>query len=149
MQKVSIFRFGDLIGRLGSGRSSTNPLVWKIGTEIIDELNDRHAKSRCRGLSALGCKNTPLPRASELLAWLADAGTPFAIATSGGMGVAAMNTTAPEAEASSFLVISHDVVKYAKFDLDLFLAAANALGVALLSGAAGDKSWGGGCDACL
>ena len=79
----------------------------------------------------------PLPGARELLAWLTDAGIPWAIATSGRMETAAVNLAALGVDPASTPVVTRDQVRYAKPDPDLFLAAAERLGRA-------DRDGGGG-----
>ena len=71
----------------------------------------------------------PLPGARELLAALTEAGTRWAIATSGRMETAAVNLAALGVDPAVTPVVTRDQVKYAKPDPDLFLAAAALLGV--------------------
>jgi HAD superfamily hydrolase (TIGR01509 family) len=82
-----------------------------------------------------------LPGASELLAFLSDAGLPWAIATSGRMESARpmleLLRVGPQA-----LVITRDKVQRAKPDPDLFLAAASGLGISIHeSVVVGDSVW--------
>ena len=83
----------------------------------------------------------PLPGARELLAFLTDAGVPWAIATSG-----RRETAAPVLETlgvpSSVPIITRDQVPYAKPNPDLFLAAAERLGAKIAeSVVVGDSVW--------
>ncbi len=125
-----------------SGGLFTNQLLRETGIEITDELNERLRNLHAEAYRRLGYKIRPLPGASELLRWLADAGIPFAIATSGRMETAAVNIAALGVDTSSFPVITRDMVKYAKPDPDLFLAAADALGVDIGKAVVvGDSIW--------
>jgi len=83
----------------------------------------------------------PLPGARELLAYLSQAGVPWAIATSGrletaqgGLEALGLKRGAP--------VITRDLVARAKPDPDLFLAAAERLGVPISNAVVvGDSVW--------
>jgi HAD superfamily hydrolase (TIGR01509 family) len=83
-----------------------------------------------------------LPGARALVTALTDADIPWAIATSG-----RMETASPVLETLGIAldrvpVITRDVVKYAKPDPDLFLAAAARLGVAIeTASVVGDSVW--------
>ena len=83
----------------------------------------------------------PLPGARELLAYLAKAGVPHAIATSGRMESA--RAALEMLEVSPALpVITRDQVRYAKPDPDLFLKAAECLGVSIHNSVVvGDSVW--------
>jgi HAD superfamily hydrolase (TIGR01509 family) len=84
----------------------------------------------------------PLPGACELLSWLSDAGIPWAIATSGRMETAAVNLAALGVDPEQTPVVTRDRVKYAKPDPDLFLAAAERLGVPIETAmVVGDSIW--------
>src|SRR5690606_10034258 len=72
----------------------------------------------------------PLPGARELLAYLTRAGVPWAIATSGRLESARPTLEALQVP-EGVPVITRDKVTHAKPDPDLFLAAAEALGVAI------------------
>ena len=71
----------------------------------------------------------PLPGACELLQALTDQGMPWAVATSGRMATAQGNLDALGVDPTSVPVITRDKVRHAKPDPDLFLAAAEKLGV--------------------
>ena len=84
----------------------------------------------------------PLPGARELLAHLTEQGYPWAIATSGRMATAAHNIEALGVDPSKVPVITRDQVRHAKPDPDLFLAAAEKLGVDIeQSLVIGDSIW--------
>jgi HAD superfamily hydrolase (TIGR01509 family) len=83
----------------------------------------------------------PLPGALELLARLSRAAVPWAIATSGRLESArptlALLRLAPEVP-----VVTRDQVQHAKPDPDLFVAAADRLGVSVAdSVVVGDSVW--------
>ena len=83
----------------------------------------------------------PLPGARELLAYLTEAGTPWAIATSGRAETArpALDLLGVSPGAA---VVTRDQVEHAKPDPDLFIAAAARLGVPIAgSVVVGDSVW--------
>jgi HAD superfamily hydrolase (TIGR01549 family) len=82
-----------------------------------------------------------LPGAQELLAHLRTNGVPHAIATSG-LHESASRSLKMLAVPDDLVVITRDMVKYAKPDPDLFLAAAEKLGVDIHdSVVVGDSVW--------
>jgi beta-phosphoglucomutase-like phosphatase (HAD superfamily) len=84
----------------------------------------------------------PLPGARELLAWLTNAGLPWAIATSGRMETAAVNLAALGVDPAVTPVVTRDQVKCAKPDPDLFLAAAARLNAPIERAVVvGDSIW--------
>jgi HAD superfamily hydrolase (TIGR01509 family) len=83
----------------------------------------------------------PLPGAKELLNFLREKGVPHAIATSGRMESAAHSLAMLEV-LDDLVVITRDMVRYAKPDPDLFIAAADRLGVSIHdSVVVGDSVW--------
>lgn len=83
----------------------------------------------------------PLPGARELLAYLTSAGVPWAIATSARMETASYNLKILGVSAD-IPIITRDQVRYAKPDPDLFLVAAERLGVPITeSVVVGDSVW--------
>ena len=82
------------------------------------------------------------PGAPELLSWLSNACSPWAIATSGRMETAAVNLAALGVDPDRTPVVTRDHVKYAKPDPDLFLAAAERLGAPIETALViGDSIW--------
>ncbi|MBB4568859.1 HAD family hydrolase [Rhizobium leucaenae] len=137
---LSIWRIHRKIGM--SGGLFTNQLLRETGIEITDKKNERLRQLHAEAYRRLGAQIHPLPGASELLRWLSDAKIPFAIATSGRMETAAVNIAALGIDPDAFPVITRDKVKYAKPDPDLFIAAAEALGVATENSiVVGDAIW--------
>ncbi len=123
---LSVWRIHRKVGM--SGGLFTNQLLREIGLEISPErvgrLRQLHAAAYQRQADSI----RPLPGACELLAWLTEAAIPWAIATSGRMETAAVNLAALGVDPARTPVITRDLVKYAKPDPDLFLAAADRLG---------------------
>jgi len=123
--ELSVWRIHRKIGT--SGGLLTNQLLRETGLEISEERVERlqrgHAESYRRHAHAV----RPLPGARELLSWLTDAGIPWAIATSCRMETACVNLTALGVDPDRTAVVTHDQVRHAKPDPDLFMAAAERL----------------------
>ena len=90
----------------------------------IDRLQQAHAAQYRAQLDSV----TALPGARELLAFLTDAGVRWAIATSG-YAATARPALALLGLAEDTPMVTRDLVRHAKPDPDLFLAAAAVLGV--------------------
>ncbi len=124
--ELSIWRIHRKIGM--SGGLFTNMLFRETGEEIdagrIDRIRKRHAAA----YRARSHEVRALPGARELLAFLSEAGIPWAIATSGRIETAGPIIEMLGVDATKAPVITRDQVRYAKPDPDLFLAAAAALG---------------------
>lgn len=83
-----------------------------------------------------------MPGARELLAFLSEQGIPWGIATSGRMETAAHNLEALGVDPARVSIITRDLVRHAKPDPDLFIAAAEKLGVEIgHSLVIGDSIW--------
>lgn len=138
--ELSVWRIHRKIGM--SGGLFTNILVRETGLEIdaarMQRLRQTHASSYKR----LSADVRPLPGAHALLTFLSDAGIPWAIATSGRMETAGPVLDALGVDLTRIPVVTRDQVKYAKPDPDLFLAAAERLGVPIeMSTVVGDAVW--------
>jgi HAD superfamily hydrolase (TIGR01509 family) len=125
-----------------SGGLFTNQLLRETGVEIsqekVERLQQRHAEAYRRYAEAV----RPLPGARELLSWLTDARTPWAIATSGRMDTACVNLGSLGVDPERVPVITREVVRYAKPDPDLFIAAAEKLGMSIGTAVVvGDSIW--------
>jgi HAD superfamily hydrolase (TIGR01509 family) len=84
----------------------------------------------------------PLPGARDLLEYLSKRGVPWAVATSGRMESAGPALKILGVDPGKVAVVTRDQVEYAKPDPDLFLAAANRLGVDIsASVVVGDSVW--------
>ncbi len=139
---VSVWRIHRKIGM--SGGLFANMLLRETGLDLSEErlarLREKHAESFNRQ-HALGSVR-PLPGSRELLAHLTAQGTPWAIATSGRMQTARYNLDALGVDPAKVPVVTRDEVRHAKPDPDLFLAAAERLGVDIQHALViGDSVW--------
>src|SRR5262249_22234726 len=123
--ELSVWRIHRKIGM--SGGLFTNQLLRETGVEISAERTERLRRAHASAYQRYGHQIRPLPGARELLAWLTEAGIPWAIATSGRMETAAVNLAALGVDPARTPVVTRDQVKYAKPDPDLFIAAAERL----------------------
>lgn len=125
--ELSVWRIHRKIGM--SGGLFANALLRETGleitTELVEELQRLHAESYARRSREI----RPLPGALELLAELTGAGAPWAIATSGRLASAQPTLDALRIDPARVPVVTRDQVQHAKPDPDLFLAAADRLGV--------------------
>ncbi|ASY65409.1 2-deoxyglucose-6-phosphate phosphatase 1 (plasmid) [Sinorhizobium sojae CCBAU 05684] len=137
---LSVWRIHRKIGM--SGGLFTDQLLRETNMEFSEErvarLRQRHAEAYKRQADRI----RPLPGARELLAWLTDAKISWAIATSGRLETAAVNLVALGVDPAAVPVVTRDLVKYAKPDPDLFLAAAEQLGAPIETAVVvGDSIW--------
>jgi HAD superfamily hydrolase (TIGR01509 family) len=108
-----------------------------LDAETLERLPGLHAEAYARHYPSVH----PLPGASELLAALSDRGIPWAIATSGAersarpsLDLLGLPTDTP--------LVTRDLVRYAKPDPDLFLTAAERIGVDIRDSiVVGDSVW--------
>ncbi|MEA1833732.1 HAD family hydrolase [Methylobacterium durans] len=137
---LSVWRIHRKIGM--SGGLFTNQLLRETDLEISPERVDRLRRFHAEAYAGLSGQIVPLPGAQALLAALTEAGIPWAIATSGRMETARANLDALGIDPAAVPVVTRDQVKYAKPDPDLFLAAAERLGVRIdHSVIVGDSIW--------
>ncbi|WP_181703293.1 HAD family hydrolase [Chthonobacter albigriseus] len=137
---LSVWRIHRKIGM--SGGLFTNQLLRETGLTLDDERNDRLRRLHAQAYQRLAHRIHPLPGAVELLKTLDEYGLRWAIATSGRMETAAQNLIALGLDPENTPVITRDLVKYAKPDPDLFLAAAERLGVRIETAiVVGDSIW--------
>ena len=137
---LSVWRIHRKIGM--SGGLFTNMLLRETGREIdaeqIERVRHRHAAAYSRRAADV----VPLPGARALLAYLTGAGVPWAIATSGQMETARPALESLGIDFTRTPVITRDQVRHAKPDPDLFLAAAEQLGVPIeTASVVGDSVW--------
>jgi len=137
---LSVWRIHRKIGM--SGGLFTAQLQRELGRPIdevtIEKLRDRHAEL----FRELSKDVPPLPGAAELLKELTRQKLPWAIATSGRMRTAATNLESLGVDPEKAVVITRDMVRYAKPDPDLFIEAARRLGtVTQGSYVVGDSIW--------
>lgn len=137
---LSVWRIHRKIGM--SGGLFTNMLLRETGLDLdparIERLQRLHAEAYKRT-----CRNVrPLPGAQALLTALTDAEIPWAIATSGRIETAGPVLDTLGVDSRRTPVITRDQVLYAKPEPDLFLAAAERLGVDIESATVvGDSVW--------
>jgi HAD superfamily hydrolase (TIGR01509 family) len=137
---LSVWRIHRKIGM--SGGLFTAQLQRELGRPIdeatIEKLRDRHAEL----FRELSKDVPPLPGAMELLKELTEQKLPWAIATSGRMRTAASNLQSLGVDPDKAIVITRDMVRYAKPDPDLFVEAARRLGTSTRgSYVIGDSIW--------
>lgn len=109
----------------------------QLGADDIEALQARHAELYAEQIESVD----PLPGASELLAYLTDMKVPWAIATSGRVR-GARPMLAKLGVPDDTVMVTRDEVDRAKPDPDLFLAAAEHLGVDISNAmVVGDSSW--------
>ncbi len=138
--ELSVWRIPRKIGM--SGGLFTNMLLRETGLDISPERVDRLRKAHAAAYKRRAPKIPPLPGARELLAYLTEAGIPWAIATSGRMETAGPVIANLGVDLNKVPVVTRDQVKYAKPDPDLFLAAAEKLGIDIEhSCVVGDSIW--------
>jgi HAD superfamily hydrolase (TIGR01509 family) len=138
--ELAVWRIHRRIGM--SGGLFVNALSRETGRPIPAEeaarLQSRHAEAYRRQVAQV----RPLPGARELLAYLSQAGVPWAIATSGRMESARPALEILGVSPDAAVVVTRDQVQHAKPDPDLFLAAAERLGVEIgASVVVGDSVW--------
>jgi HAD superfamily hydrolase (TIGR01549 family) len=136
---LAVWRIHRQIGM--SGGLFVNALLRETGhgvsTEEAERLQHLHAEAFQRYSSQV----RPLPGAQDLLSYLTKAGVPWAIATSGRLESASLSLRLFDIP-PDVPIITRDLVRYAKPDPDLFLAAADKLGVAISdSVVVGDSIW--------
>jgi HAD superfamily hydrolase (TIGR01549 family) len=138
--ELSVWRIHRKIGM--SGGLFTNMLLRETGLPIDQALLDRLRTRHAEAFNQRSASIKPLPGARELLAHLTEAGIPWAIATSGRMETARPTLESLGIDFARTPVVTRDQVKYAKPDPDLFLAAAERLGVDIgTSMVVGDSIW--------
>jgi HAD superfamily hydrolase (TIGR01549 family) len=136
---LSVWRIHRRIGM--SGGLFINALLRETEVGVTDEQITRIRTLHASAYSELAGQVRPLPGARELLATLTAAGVPWAIATSGRWETAGpvIGTLGiPE----GVPIVTRDQVLHAKPDPDLFMTAAERLGVNIEhSIVVGDSIW--------
>lgn len=138
--ELSVWRIHRKVGM--SGGLFVNQLLRETDLDISEERVERLRLAHAAAYRQYADRIRPLPGARELLSFLTDAGIPWAIATSGRMETAAVNLAALGVDPGHVPVVTRDQVRYAKPDPDLFLAAADRLGVRIETAmVVGDAIW--------
>jgi HAD superfamily hydrolase (TIGR01509 family) len=137
--ELAVWRIHRKVGM--SGGLFSKALLREIGREVdakeAARLRTLHADAYARRSEQV----RPLPGARELLSYLSEVGVPWAVATSGHI-----ESAGPTIEllgiSEGIPVVTRDQVSHAKPDPDLFLAAAERLGVDIAdSVVVGDSVW--------
>jgi HAD superfamily hydrolase (TIGR01549 family) len=136
---LAVWRIHRQIGM--SGGLFVNALAREVGRSVSVEEAERIHQVHGEAFKGYSSQVRPLPGASELLNYLTASNVPWAIATSGRLDSASLslsllgiNTDVP--------IITRDMVQHAKPDPDLFLAAAEKLGVDIAEAVVvGDSIW--------
>ena len=137
--KLSVWRIHRRIGM--SGGLLVNALLRETGHDISQQDAENLQQWHTEAFAKFVPQVRPLPGAVELLRYLAKIKVPFAIATSGQMesarhslGLLQIGPDVP--------VVTRDQVRHAKPDPDLFLAAAERLGISIHDSiVVGDSVW--------
>ncbi|MFN7996542.1 MAG: HAD family hydrolase [Bryobacteraceae bacterium] len=137
--QLSVWRIHRRIGM--SGGLFVNALLRETGREIGSDEAEKLQKMHAEAYASLVSQVRPLPGSRDLLEYLSKRGVPYAIATSGRMEGARLPLELLGV-GPGIPVITRDRVQHAKPDPDLFLAAAEALGVSIHdSMVVGDSVW--------
>ena len=138
--KLSVWRIHRKIGM--SGGLLTNMLLRETGLEIDSDRMERLQRLHAQAYNRRSANIQPLPGAREILAYLTQAEIPWAIATSGRMETARPVLETLGVDFDRVPIVTRDQVKYAKPDPDLFLTAAERLGIAIeTASVVGDSVW--------
>jgi HAD superfamily hydrolase (TIGR01549 family) len=137
--QLSVWRIHRRIGM--SGGLFVNALLRETGHQVTAEEAARLQRFHAEAYARLVAQVRPLPGAHDLLAYLTRAGVLWAIATSGRLESARPVLDLLDIPAH-VPIVTRDLVEHAKPDPDLFLAAAERLGVPIgRSVVVGDSVW--------
>lgn len=137
--ELSVWRIHRRIGM--SGGLLVDALLRETARQVTPEQAEEMKRYHAEAYARLSGSVRPLPGARELLRHLTDVGVPWAIGTSGWM-----QSARPMLELlgvpASVPVVTRDQVAHAKPDPDLFIAAAERLGVSATDAVVvGDSVW--------
>ena len=136
---LAVWRIHRQVGM--SGGLFVNALARETGRAVSAEEAERIHQVHSEAFKRYSSQVRALPGARELLAFLTKAGVPWAIATSGRLQSARL-TLDLLGVAADVPIITRDMVRHAKPDPDLFLAAAEKLGIPIGdSVVVGDSIW--------
>ena len=137
--ELAVWRIHRRIGM--SGGLFVNALLGETGRSVTAEQAERLGQFHAEAYARQVAQVRPLPGAKDLLASLTKNDVPWAVATSGQME-STSKTLQVLGIGSEVPVITRDQVQHAKPDPDLFLAAAERLGVDIrASVVVGDSVW--------
>jgi HAD superfamily hydrolase (TIGR01549 family) len=137
--QLAVWRIHRQIGM--SGGLFVNALLRETGHTVSAEEAERLQQLHAEAFSRYASQVRPLPGAKELLSYLSKASVPWAIATSGRLESARHSLQLLELD-QDVPIITRDQVRHAKPDPDLFLAAAEKLGVHITDSVViGDSIW--------
>jgi HAD superfamily hydrolase (TIGR01549 family) len=137
---LAVWRIHRKIGM--SGGLFTNMLLRETGLTIEPERIERLQRLHATAFKRHADDVRPLPGAPELLAYLSGADIPWGIATSGRLETAGPSLETLAVDFARTVIVTRDQVKFAKPDPDLFLTAAERLGVATANSfVVGDSVW--------
>jgi HAD superfamily hydrolase (TIGR01549 family) len=136
---LAVWRIHRQIGM--SGGIFVNALLRETGHSVSKEEAERLQEIHGEAFRRYASQVRPLPGAQELLTYLTKAGVPWAIATSGRIESASLSLRLLGIS-DDVPIVTRDLVRHAKPDPDLFLAAAEKLGVEIShSVVVGDSMW--------
>jgi HAD superfamily hydrolase (TIGR01549 family) len=136
---LAVWRIHRQIGM--SGGLFVNALARETGVTLSADEAERIHEVHSEAFKRYSSQVRALPGAQELLAYLTKAAVPWAIATSGRFESARMSLHLLGV-ADDIPMITRDMVRHAKPDPDLFLAAAEKLGVPIEDSVViGDSIW--------
>jgi HAD superfamily hydrolase (TIGR01549 family) len=138
--ELAVWRIHRKIGM--SGGLFTNMLLRETGVDFSAERIERLQRLHADAYKRVAKQIRPLPGAQALLATLTETGIRWAIATSGRFETARPVLDTLGIDLDRVPVVTRDQVRFAKPDPDLFLAAADRLGVdATTVSVVGDAVW--------
>ena len=138
--ELPVWRIHRRIGM--SGGLFANMLLRETGLEISPERIANLRRVHKESYAKRSANVRPLPGARELLAYLTQAKIPWAIATSGRMETAGPVLKTLGVDPKKQTVVTRDQVRFAKPDPDLFIEAADRLGIDITSASVvGDAIW--------
>lgn len=136
---LAVWRIHRQIGM--SGGLFVNALARETGRQVSAEEAERIHEVHSEAFKRYSSQVRALPGAPELLAYLTKAGVPWAIATSGRFESARLSLHLLGVD-DDVPMVTRDMVRHAKPDPDLFLAAAEKLGVPIEDSVViGDSIW--------
>ena len=137
--KLAVWRIHRRIGM--SGGLMANAILRETGHIVTADEANRLVRLHGEAYARLTEQVRPLPGARELLAYLTKSGVPWAIATSSPNGERRPDDGALDIP-DHVPIVTRDQVEHAKPDPDVFLAAAELLGVPIGdSVVVGDSVW--------